>query len=116
MGTGGAREGRGRRVGGIGQRVFGCDAAAGQTSLGFQIVDNAPFEFDRLTEQFLASLGGKSPRTYTTYRTGLGQYRQFLESRGQLESWQPSALAPTTLERFYGWQVRGHGPTGSRTA
>ena len=72
-------------------------------------MDQAPLEFDRLKDQFLASLGGKSPRTYTTYQTGLAQFRDFLAARGRLDSWQPSALASTALEEFYGWLVRRHG-------
>ncbi len=72
-------------------------------------MDQASFEFDRLKDQFLASLGGKSPRTYTTYQTGLAQFREFLETRGQLEHWQPASLEPTLLEEFYGWLVRKRG-------
>ena len=68
-----------------------------------------PLEYDRLTSQFLNSLGGKSPRTFTTYQTGLHQFRDFLHSRGQLARWQPSQVEPTLLEEFYGWLVRQRG-------
>jgi site-specific recombinase XerD len=72
-------------------------------------VAETPLEYDRLTSQFLNSLGGKSPRTFTTYQTGLHQFRAFLHSRGQLERWQPSQVEPTLLEEFYGWLVRQRG-------
>jgi site-specific recombinase XerD len=65
--------------------------------------------FDALVDDFLASLGGKSPRTYTTYRTGLGHVRAYLEARGLLAAWQPSLISPTFLEDFYGWLVREYG-------
>jgi integrase/recombinase XerD len=65
--------------------------------------------FDAVKDQFLASLGGKSPRTHATYQTGLAQFRAFLESRHQLEDWQPESLGPTLLEEFYAWLVRRHG-------
>jgi site-specific recombinase XerD len=74
-----------------------------------QIVHGAPVGFDALRDQFLASLGGKSPRTYTTYQTGLVHFRAFLESAGQLEGWRPETLGPTLLEEFYAWLVRRHG-------
>jgi site-specific recombinase XerD len=72
-------------------------------------VDSAAVGFDALKDQFLASLGGKSPRTSTTYQTGLVRFRHFLEARAELESWQPARLGPTTLEEFYAWLVRQHG-------
>jgi len=72
-------------------------------------VAEASLAFDTLKSQFLASLGGKSPRTYTTYQTGLAQFRGFLQARGQLEQWQPALLEPTLLEEFYGWLVRQRG-------
>jgi site-specific recombinase XerD len=65
--------------------------------------------FDAVNDQFLASLGGKSPKTFATYQTGLAQFRAFVESRGQLEDWQPGLLGPTLLEEFYAWLVRRHG-------
>jgi len=72
-------------------------------------VDEPSFDYDKLREQFLASLGGKSPRTLTTYQTGLAHYREFLQARGQLAAWQPSLLKASVLEEFYGWLVRRHG-------
>ena len=45
----------------------------------------ASLEFDRLKTEFLNSLGGKSPRTFTTYQTGLAQFRAFLQARGWAE-------------------------------
>jgi site-specific recombinase XerD len=72
-------------------------------------VDEAPVGFEGWVDAFLGSLGGKSPRTYATYQSGLGHYREFLESRGQLQGWQPPALGPSSLEDFYGWLVRSHG-------
>ncbi|MBV8718059.1 MAG: tyrosine-type recombinase/integrase [Chloroflexi bacterium] len=65
--------------------------------------------FDAHVRVFLGSLGGKSPRTYATYQTGLARFREYLESGGRLESWQPGDLGPATLEDFYGWLVRRHG-------
>jgi site-specific recombinase XerD len=64
---------------------------------------------DTLVRQFLDSLGGKSPRTATTYQTGLAQYRAFLIARQQLEAWTPDVLTKTSLEEFYAWLVRQHG-------
>src|SRR6266550_4721356 len=72
-------------------------------------VAETPLEYDRLTGQFLNSLGGKSPRTFTTYQTGLHQFRAFLQARGKLERWQPSQVESTLLEEFYGWLVRQRG-------
>lgn len=72
-------------------------------------MQDPPLGFEAITEQFLASLGGKSPKTHATYRTGLLRFRAFLESRGELEGWSPAALGPTLLEEFYAWLVRRHG-------
>ena len=63
--------------------------------------------FDSLKDQFLASLGGKSPKTHATYQTGLLRLRAFLESRGQLEGWRPDSLGPSLLEEFYAWPGSG---------
>jgi len=71
-------------------------------------VHAAPLLLDGWASAFLDSLGGKSPRTYTTYQAGLARFREFLEARGQLEAWQPEALGPSTLEDFYAWLVRRH--------
>jgi site-specific recombinase XerD len=68
-----------------------------------------PLAYDALKTQFLDSLGAKSPRTVSTYQTGLAHYRDFLELRGELENWQPSVLGPHALEEFYTWLVRRHG-------
>ena len=64
--------------------------------------------FDAWVSAFLDSLAGKSPRTYSTYQAGLARFREFLDARDQLETWQPAALTPNTLEDFYGWLVRRH--------
>jgi site-specific recombinase XerD len=73
-------------------------------------VDQAPAPaFDVYAKQFLTSLGGKSPRTYATYQTGLTRFREYLENTRQLESWQPTELGPESLEEFYGWLIRKHG-------
>ena len=64
--------------------------------------------FDHWVNAFLDSLGGKSPRTYVTYQSGLARYREFLQAHAQLETWQPADLGPSTLEDFYGWLVRRH--------
>jgi len=72
-------------------------------------VHDARVGFDVVKDQFLASLGGKSPKTYATYQTGLVRFRAFLEKRGQLEHWQPESLGPTLLEEFYAWLVRQYG-------
>jgi len=71
--------------------------------------DERSTAFDGLADAFLATLGGKSPRTHSTYRTGLGRFRAYLEARGKLESWEPSLAGPTLLEEFYGWLVRQYG-------
>jgi site-specific recombinase XerD len=72
------------------------------------MADTAPL-YDRLVREFLDSLAGKSPRTYSTYQTGLGHVRAYLEARGQLEAWSPDQVGPTLLEDFYAWLVRSHG-------
>jgi site-specific recombinase XerD len=72
-------------------------------------MDAAGAGYDALKDQFLASLGGKSPKTYTTYQTGLTSFREFLEARGRLAGWQPASLGAHVLEEFYGWLVRKHG-------
>ena len=72
-------------------------------------MDPAAPGFDHWVSAFLDSLGGKSPRTYLTYQSGLARYREFLQARGQLKTWQPSELRPGALEDFYGWLVRRHG-------
>ena len=71
-------------------------------------MDDAAGDFDACVRAFLGSLGGKSPRTYATYQSGLARFREFLEALGQLQSWTPAALGPSTLEDFYGWLVRRH--------
>ena len=66
--------------------------------------------FDLLRDEFvLSALAGKSPRTQTTYATGVASLRAFLESKGQLESWQPGCMRANFLEEVYGWLVRRHG-------
>jgi site-specific recombinase XerD len=72
-------------------------------------VEQPASAFDERASEFAASLGGKSPRTYATYRAGLSRFREFLQANGTLESWQPSDLGPSSLEDFYGWLVRRHG-------
>jgi site-specific recombinase XerD len=72
-------------------------------------VDAPNARYEALVREFLDSLGGKSPRTYATYQTGLVTFRTFLESRGQLADWQPGSVKPTLLEDFYTWLVRQHG-------
>jgi site-specific recombinase XerD len=66
-------------------------------------------EFDTLVTQFLNSLGGKSPQTFTTYQTSLARYRAHLIQLRRLVDWSPAALGATTLEDFYTWLVRWHG-------
>jgi site-specific recombinase XerD len=65
--------------------------------------------FDGSVSAFLNSLGGKSPRTYATYQSGLARFREFLQAYGQLEGWQPTSLGPSALEEFLIWLVRRHG-------
>jgi len=72
-------------------------------------VDQTPTDYQAWVEAFLGTLGGKSPRTYATYQSGLVRYREFLESRAQREGWQPAVLGPSALEDFYGYLVRHHG-------
>lgn len=72
-------------------------------------MDDAPVGYQPWVEAFLGTLGGKSPRTYITYQSGLARFREFLQSRGQLDSWQPAALGPGSLEDFYGYLIRHHG-------
>jgi site-specific recombinase XerD len=72
-------------------------------------VDEAPVGFEAWVAAFLRTLGGKSPQTYVTYQSGLARFREFLESRGEVEDWRPAALGPSSLEDFYGWLVRHHG-------
>lgn len=68
-----------------------------------------PVGLDAWVAEFLRTLGGKSPRTYDTYQSGLARFREFLESRGEVAGWRPTDLRPTALEDFYGWLVRQHG-------
>ncbi len=65
--------------------------------------------FDRLAAEFAASLGGKSPKTQSTYATGMTHLRNYLAGRKLLEAWQPTSLEPTSLEAYYGWLVKRHG-------
>jgi site-specific recombinase XerD len=65
--------------------------------------------FDALVEQFLSSLSGKSPRTFTTYQTGLAHFRRFLDGKGALAAWRPEGLTNSTIEDFLSWLVRQHG-------
>jgi|GEM_PF-254298 len=61
-------------------------------------------------DSFKATLSGKSPRTVTTYATGLRRMAQFLESRKLKIATDPStALPDTLLEDFYLWLVDIHG-------
>jgi site-specific recombinase XerD len=71
--------------------------------------------FDLLRDDFLASLAAKSPRTHATYATGVERFRVYLESKGQLEEWEPSRVRPNLLEDVYGWLVRQHGRDRRRT-
>jgi site-specific recombinase XerD len=80
------------------------------------VAEVAALTFDRRCGEFLTSLGGKSPRTYTTYKTGVGRYRDFLAASGRLEDWRPDMLQATTLEEFYGWLVRRYGREHRSTA
>jgi site-specific recombinase XerD len=72
-------------------------------------VDSAASAFDSCVAAFIGTLGGKSPRTCATYQSGLARFREFLESREQLQAWTPAALTASSLEDFYTWLVRRHG-------
>jgi site-specific recombinase XerD len=72
-------------------------------------VEPGPATFDALAEAFVGSLAGKSPRTCSTYRTGLARFRAYLQASGRLDAWQPAGLGPSLLEEFYTWLVRQHG-------
>jgi site-specific recombinase XerD len=65
--------------------------------------------FDDLVAQFLRTLSGKSPRTRTTYATGIGRVRVYLSERGELAAWTPATLTPTSLEDLYVWLVHEYG-------
>src|SRR5215211_7476748 len=59
---------------------------------------------------FLATLGGKSPRTEHTYAAGLARFQEFLDEEGLPPGVVPTdALPATILERFYAWLVRAYG-------
>ena len=59
---------------------------------------------------FLATLGGKSPRTEHTYASGLARFQEFLDEEGLPPGVVPTdALPATILERFYAWLVRAYG-------
>jgi len=73
------------------------------------VENSATLAFDTLVHQFLATLGAKSPRTFTTYQTGLGHFRAYLEACGALASWQPDVLGPSAIEDFVSWLIRAHG-------
>ena len=58
---------------------------------------------------FIATLGGKSPQTERTYRSGLKRFEEFLEEEGLPPGDVPTdALPATILERFHAWLVRGY--------
>jgi site-specific recombinase XerD len=71
--------------------------------------------FERLRGEFLSSLAGKSPRTQTTYATGLARFQTYLEVKAQLDDWEPAGIRPNLLEDVYGWLVRQHGREARRT-
>jgi site-specific recombinase XerD len=75
------------------------------------VADDAPNTggLDALIGEFLNTLGGKSPRTFSTYQTGLRHFREFVEQRGAIEEWRPERVSPTLLEEFYTWLVRRYG-------
>jgi site-specific recombinase XerD len=59
---------------------------------------------------FLATLGGKSPRTEHTYAAGLARFQEFLDEEGLPPGVVPTdALPATILERFHAWLVRAYG-------
>lgn len=61
-------------------------------------------------DDFEGSLVGKSPRTRTTYATGLGRFVEFLESQ-HIDPRRASidVLSDDVLERFYGWMIKQYG-------
>jgi site-specific recombinase XerD len=61
-------------------------------------------------DDFQESLIGKSPRTRTTYATGLGRFVEFLESQ-HIDPRQSSIdrFNDDVLERFYAWMVKQYG-------
>lgn len=66
-------------------------------------------DLDTLIQAFLVSMAGKSPRTQSTYASGLGKYRLHLAATSQIDAWSPAALTSTMLESYYAWLVREHG-------
>ena len=60
--------------------------------------------------QFLDSLLGKSPRTVSTYASGLRRFHEFLSDRKlRPQSLRPSDLNETCLHDFQAWLLRGYG-------
>ncbi|HET7772153.1 MAG TPA: hypothetical protein VFN74_25495, partial [Chloroflexota bacterium] len=56
---------------------------------------------------YLATLGGKSPKTQRTYASGLRRFCEFLEEEGLAPHALPTdALPETILERYHGWLVQ----------
>jgi hypothetical protein len=81
--------------------ILVCDRwrdAADRRLVGVDL-DKVRAGFDECVSAFLATLGGKSPRTYATYQSGLARFREYLEARGQLEarSEQRSSEPPQSL-------------------
>jgi site-specific recombinase XerD len=59
---------------------------------------------------FLATLGGKSPRTERTYAASLARFQEFLVDEGLPPEAVPTdALGAVILERFYAWLVQRYG-------
>ena len=76
------------------------------------VADTAPAQqssFERLSQEFSASLSGKSPKTQSTYVSGLRSFAEFLASKGGIQEWAPRSLTATSLEEYYAWLVRRHG-------
>ena len=69
----------------------------------------ATIGFEQVAREFASSLAGKSPKTQSTYATGLAVLREFLAAQDALDDWTPEAIRPTLLEDFYAWLVRRHG-------
>ena len=60
-------------------------------------------------DAFLQTQVVRSPRTLTTYRTGLRRWAEFLHREFGEEEVYVNQLPATILEQFYAWLIRHHG-------
>jgi site-specific recombinase XerD len=97
---------------GRGDGAAAATSALGAAPRGSAIVDSGAMPAPSVStavQAFLATLGGKSPQTERTYRSGLKRFEEFLEEEGLPPGDVPTdALPATILERFHAWLIKGY--------